>query len=400
MHSLLSACSSKQIIRDSEYTLSEAAFRSGDINQALDRFPQKEQHGFVTSIEKAWLGLWNGESENSDLLKQAKTLDERNFTSVSREAQYFFYSESEDGYIPAEHEVIIMHLLSSMYFLRSEKWTEARVEAQRATFFLQNYVKDGQSHFDDPALRLWLAGIWAALGEWSEAQVDLRKAYELSKNKNLLPLLEQTKAPEKFSVIFEGGGPEIIWHEGVLQPEFLEKSAPPLTAVHFTTLPWFLRHQERNSQIRNIVMKSNYMTQYYGLNTSVGAEKTLGFAASNTLRAAGLLIGSAIIGGGLYALASTGSSGAGEVAGYIIGAGYLAGSEIWKKGDQVARSFDESAAESKKSGLENLRIYRFVRFMPSWISVSIKPESIIPPAKGLNLKSPKSPTSVVFLQRF
>lgn len=158
----------KKIIRDWEYQDAQAAFKGAEPSRALEYFPQKEQHDFVTSIEKAWLGLWAGDNKSEDLLEQAKTLDERKFTSVSREAEYFFYSESEDGYIPAEHEIIGMHLISSMYFMETAQWSKARVEAKKAVFYLQNYFPEHQSHFDDPALRIWLAGIWAALGEWGE----------------------------------------------------------------------------------------------------------------------------------------------------------------------------------------------------------------------------------------
>ncbi|WP_413613182.1 hypothetical protein [Bdellovibrio sp. HCB-110] len=397
---ITTACSTKQIIRDSEYKYSEAAFKSGDIPQALERFPTKERHGFVTSIEKSWLALWDGEKDNKDLMRQSKTLDERKFTSVTREAKYFFYNESEDGYIPAEHEIIVMHLMNAMYFMRNEKWDEARVEARRATFFLQNYFKEDQSHFDDPALRLWLAGIWASLGEWQDAQVDLRKAYELSKNKALLPLIEMQQPPKNLNVIFDGGGPVITWQEGKLSPEFSDASTPPSTAIKFNTLPWFLRHEERNSEIRSIVMKSNYMAQYYGLNTSVGAEKSLGFAASNGLRAAGVIVGAVIIGGGIYILAQSGASGSGEAAGYIIATGLLASAELWKKGDRLARDFERSTEESKQEGLENLRTYRFVRFMPSWISLTTTDEFVGLQAKSLHFKSPSSKTTVLFLQRF
>lgn len=396
----LTGCSTRQIIRDSEYKHSTASFVSGDLDQALERFPTKEPGGFVTSIEKSWLALWNGETKHEELLKQASTLNSRQFTSVTRETKYFFYNESEDGYIPAEHEIIILHLINAMYFLRNEKWEQARVETQRATFFIQNYFKEDQSHFDDPALRLWLAGLWAALGEWQEAQVDLRKAYELSGNKALLPLIEMPRPPEQLTVFFDGTGPTVNWMEERPNPEFRDTSTPPSTAIKFPTLPWFLRHEERNSAIRSVVMKSNYMAQYYGLNTSVGAEKSVGFVASNSLRAVGIASGALVIGGGLYLLTQSGASGAGEAAGYIVATGLFIFEELWDKGNKVAQSFAESAQESKKIGLENLHTYRFVRFLPSWISLSLSEEAPGATAKTLTLHAPKAKTSVRFIQRF
>ncbi|UOF02954.1 hypothetical protein [Bdellovibrio reynosensis] len=396
----LMGCSTRQIIRDSEYRDAEAAYRSGDISQALERFPKKEKKGYITSLEKAWLGLWTGEADNKDLLRQSRTFDERKFTSILRETEYFFYSEAEDGYIPAEHEVIVMHLINATYFMRQKKWAQASVETRKATFFLQNYFREDQSHFDDPALRLWLAGIYAALGEWNEAQVDLRKVYQLTKNKEALRLSELSRAPDNITLIFDGSGPTLRWYEGNATPEFLNRTQTPKTELHFSTLPWFERHQQRNTAIRNVVMKSNYMAQYYGLKGSVGAEKSAGFVASNTIRGVGIAAGVVIIGGGLYLLAQSGASGAGEAAGYIIGTGLLAGETLWEKGDEVSKAFTESAEENKTRGLENLKTYRFVRFLPSWISFM---DSGIPETantKGFVIKSPQGKTAVQFLQRF
>lgn len=398
------ACSTSQIIRNSEYANSEASYRSGDVPQAVRRFPKKEDGGFVTSIEKSWLLFWLGESDNTNLMKQVSTLDSRRYTSISREAQYFFYNESEDGYIPAEHEIIVMHMLNAMLYMRQENWTAARVETRRATFFLQNYFRDDQSHFDDPALRIWLAGLWAALGEWNDAQVDLRKAYELTKNKSLLPLLETNTPPSQFSVVFTGGGPMVEWHEGEAIPTFTNNTTAPSYKISFETMPWYRRHILRNTEIRDVIMKSNYMAQYYGLNTSVGAEKTLGYTVANTLRASGLLLGTAIVAGAIIVAAQAAQAGAsegmGEFVGYAVGGGFALGGAMWKEGDKVSATTTTNTEKRMKEGLENLKTYRYVRFMPSWISVSDKYELQTPQQIVTTLKSPNSKTTVQFVQSF
>lgn len=395
---LSSACSTRQIIRNSEYSLSEGSWRAGDIPQALERFPKKEENGFVTSVEKSWLSFWVGEQKHDELVRQAKNLDARNFISVSREAQYFFYSESEDGYIPAEHEVIVMHLINAMYFLRNEKWSEARVEARLAAFILESSTDKDQAYFDDPALRIWLSGIWAALGEWDSSLVDLRRAYEMSKNKSLLPLLKMESPPKDVSIVFSGGGPVLAWKENAPTPDFIDHSAKPTLLVSFPTLPWFLRHEKRNSEIRSVVLKSNYMAQYYQLNAGVGAEKTLGFVASNSLRAAGLILGTAIVGGGIYLLLQGG--GGTEDLGYLFAIGLGVGGALWDQGDQVAHSFDKSTKQSKEVGLAQMRTYRFVRFMPSWISIDNTEQVGGLNTISLSFQAPRAKTKVHFLQKF
>lgn len=396
----LSACSTSQIIRDSEYKYSEAAFAFANPNKALQDFPTKEKNGFVTSIEKSWLGFWAGETDQSQLKKQSRTLDERKYISISREAEYFFMNESEEGYIPAEHEVVLMHMISSMYYMQAKQWDEARVEVKAASYFLENFFQSGQKHFDDPALRIWLAALWSALGEWNEAQVDLRRAYELTKDKNLLPLLKDTTPPKEISLAFDGSGPQVTWKFGNPLPSFSEKDPRPAFKISYSTLPWFQRHQERNTVIRDQISKSNYMSQYYGVQLNTGSQKTIGFISSTTLRASGLVLGTAIAVGGLYAIAVSGATSAsGEVFALPIIAGYSVAQYFWKGGDSIDETIKGNVKETEDKAKEDLKTYRFVRFLPSWISLT---EGVVVTATGkeIALKSPKSATTVRFVQRY
>ena len=395
----LAGCSTSQVIRDSEYKFSQAAFAFSDPEKALAEFPKKEKSGFVTSVEKSWISLWTDRADQKDLLKQANTLDDRKYTSISREAEYFFFSESDEGYIPAEHEVVVMHLVSAMYFLKNQQWSEARVEAARAAYFLQSFFSPDQKHFDDPALRLWLAGIWAALGEWNEAQVDLRKAFELGGEKNLLPFLAETKVPKDLNIIFEGAGPQVTWNFGNPIPEFSQKEERPIYKISFSTLPWFRRHQLRNSAIRDQVMASHYMSQYYGVQLGKGSEQAVGAISTGALKATGIIIGTAIVAGGIYLIASAGVSGGGEALGYIAVAGALAGRYFWEQGEQVSRSYSRSVREYEERAKEDLKTYRFVRFLPSWISFT-EDKSVVGVGKEISVQAPNSGTKVKFIQKF
>jgi len=398
---LLTACTSSQVIRDSEYKFSEAAFKSAVPEKALEEFPKKEDGGFVTSIEKSWLGLWANKNDQKDLLKQARTLDERKYTSLSRETEYFFFNESEEGYIPAEHEVIVMHLVSAMHFMRANQWEEARVETKKASYFLESFFGVNQKHFDDPALRIWLASLWTTLGEWNEAQVDLRRAYELTHDKNIKALLELKTVPKELSIIFQGSGPNVTWKFGDPLPGFNQNQDKITYKINFPTLPWYERHQERNTIIRDKIAKSNYMSQYYGVLLSTGSEKTLGFVAANTIRATGLLIGTTIVIGGVYLLAAStgGASGAGDAIGYIFGAGMMIGGSLWEEGNKIAERFDTSVKANEAKGKEDLKTYRYVRFLPSWISL-VDNSVVNASGSSFELQSPKSPTKVLFIQKF
>ncbi|MGZ3744515.1 MAG: hypothetical protein ACXWRE_13775 [Pseudobdellovibrionaceae bacterium] len=400
----LSACSTSQIIHDSEYKYSEAAFKFSDPEKALTEFPKKEEGGFVTSIEKSWLGLWADKTNQKDLLRQTRTLDARNYISLSREAEYFFFAENEDGYIPAEHEVIVMHLISSMYFLRNNQRNEARVEAKQASYFLESIFMANQKQFDDPGLRIWLASIWASLGEWNEAQVDLRKAYELSRNKALLSLIDQKKPPAELTLIFEGAGPQVDWQFGVPLPSFSQKEDPPHFKITYSTLPWFQRHEERNTLIRDKISKSRYMSQYYGIQLSKNGEETVGFVSANTVRAAAVIAGTTIAVGGLYLTAAIlssggGGTGGGELLGLpFIGAWYV-GKTLWDKGNKIDENFKSSSHKIENIGKEDLKTFRFVRFMPSWISL-VDSAVVSATGKDITFTSQNSASVVHFLQKY
>jgi hypothetical protein len=400
---LLCACTTSQIIRDSEYKYSEAAFKFSDPEKALAEFPKKEAGGFVTSIEKSWLGLWADKTNQKDLLKQSRTLDDHTYTSISREAEYFFFAENEDGYIPAEHEVIAMHLMSSMYFMRNNQWEKARVEAKQASYFLETLFKSEQKHFDDPGLRIWLASIWTALGEWNEAQVDLRRAYELSKNKDLLPLIDMKSPPLELTLVFEGSGPRVNWKFDSPLPTFTQKDEKPNFKITYSSLPWFQRHEERNTLIRDQISKSHYMSQYYGIQLSKGGEKTMGFVSANTVRATGVLLGTTIAAGGLYLVAAvlsgSGTSGGGELLTFPFIAAWYVGKSIWDQGDKIERDFNASSQKIEDAGKEDLKTFRFVRFLPSWVSLT---DSVVTSGTGkeITFKFQKSATAVHFLQKY
>ncbi|MDG0817038.1 hypothetical protein [Bdellovibrio svalbardensis] len=394
----LAACANREVIRDIDYKYSVAAMRMGEPAAALKDFPKLEKGGFITTVERSWISLWDGSKDQSGLLDQVKSLENRKYISVSREAQYFFFSETEEGYIPGEHEIICLHLISAMYFMQNQQWEEAKVEARLAGYFLQTFFKPDQPHFDDPALRVWLAGIWSALGEWPEAQVDLRKAYELSHDKNILPFLEVQRPPSDLSIGFYGVSPDLQWTEGNAFPKFDNSTAAPLLPIHFSSAPWYERHQLRNSTIRDVVMKSNYMAQYYGTKLNKGAEKTIGYTAGGSIMTAGLFVGTAIAGGGTYLLASSGASGIGDALGLVWAAGFFVGKSMWDYGKSLSSDMSRSADESEKQSFENMKTYRFVRFLPNWISFSNQKTADF--VTYLKFAAPKSKTSVQFIQRY
>jgi hypothetical protein len=392
---VLNGCASTEILRDKDYQYSVNAFRGGNPEKALEVFPKKEKGGFITSVEKTWLGFWLGKSEKAEvdaLAKQSRTFDDRKFVSLTREAQIFLTQESEEGYVPSEHEVVILHLVAAMNYMSLEKWEDAEVEARRAAFYLQNHFNENQPHFDDPALRLWLASVWAALGNWNAAQVDLRKASALSGDRRLRELAEKSE-PQQLTLTFTGVGPDLQWKNSSPLPDFKIADGAPVKPFTFATHAWYDHHRERNTVLRDTLVQSNYMAQYIGIEALDGASRGVGSAGAITLGTIGVVTGIALVGGGIYLAAVSGLSG--EALGYVllIGTGIVSGS--YEGAKSMYNDIHRSADEEERRRIEDLRTYRLVRFMPNFISLE-PTKSSAASELSKDLKAPRSKTTTTY----
>lgn len=363
------ACASNAIIRDRAYKPAVEAYQLTDLKDALDKFPSGENHGFITSVEKGWLSQWANRWDARPMQKQVDTFDQRRYISVTREAGIFLFQESEEGYVPSEHEVVILHLLSAAHYAQKNESDEAKVELRRAGYILDRF-------WDDPSLRLWLGSLWTALGDWNEAQVDFRRSAALTGDINIRLLSERTKAPPHLVLHFYGNGPRVAWKEGNYQPDFLGEAKPlqdTLAAV--PTLAWFKRHSLRNSQLRDLLVKSNFMAQYLGNKTMTYAEHGIVKTSSWTVRTVGIAVGAAIVAAGVYLAIQTKASG--DALQLFGTAGLAAGGAIWAAGEDMDRGLTREIKAHDRQNQEDLRIYRMVRFMPTWIAIDLKPAAAV-----------------------
>lgn len=367
------ACSSTRIIRDDEYHTSQKYFEDKNFSSALDAFPRKEKNGFITTLEKNWIRLWDRQANSEELRKISLDLDERKVVKVSQEASTFFLRETEEGYFPSEHEVIILHLVTAMAFLDQSDFKTARIEVKKAAEVLQQNYNEKEEMFDDPALRLWLAALWASVGEWSEAQVDFRRIYELTKNKEALRLAESTKAPAELNLVLSGTDVKLDWPRTSTQPSFiLPQRTIPHSELQFSTMAWYDWHSKRNFELRETLLKSNYMAQYTGIKTRSTSLKAAGAFAGGIIILTGVVVAAVIIGGVIYLAAST-TGGGGDAVGYVAGGGVMLGSAIAGEGKSIAGKAFKQADEDEVSDFKNLQAYRMVRFLPQRIGISSVP---------------------------
>lgn len=224
--------------------------------------------------------------------------------------------------------------------------------------------------------------------------MDLRRVWELTQDKKFLRLSEQDRPPQQLQLIFSGVAPDLIWRSSIV-PTF-EPCSEPTTAPYqyllqtnesafFCTDSWFSRHAERNTLIRDSLLKSNYMTQFIGMKAGSGAIKLSASVVSTAIKVTAVIVGTAITGAGLVILFRAGS---GDFVSGLITGGILSGVYIWSQANRLDREVDEHIKKNEKETLENLRTYRFVRFLPYKIALSWSENSAITSSRRLSFPLP------------
>ena len=358
------SCANKTLIRDSEYQPVYRTLENHNPDEALLVFPKKEDDGFITTFEKNWIKFWSEEKLSDEDVKKTQALstqiDQRKFVSISNEASIFLVGESEDGYIPSEHEIISLHLFLSMIYLDRKNIEAAHVELKRAIEYLANNPDGKETTFDDAAIRIWLAGLWEAIGDRNASDVDLRKAMELSNNKSVEKLLLQNK--RKVRILFNGLGPRTNWSDTGQSFFFdyhLGTYGYPKNEFEFSTRNWYDWHKNRNTKIRENLISSHYMANSLGYKTSRLSQRTVGLTGAGLMyTAAGV-----VVLGGIYASIQVGGQAAEGIFYLTAGAaGWLA-----LEAQNFYTKVDNKIEESKKNEAELLKIYRMIRFLPSSI---------------------------------
>lgn len=155
---------------------SEAALK------ALDEQGAPERDRVLYLLNRAMILHMAGDYRGSNLaLEQAKPQIERNaVSSVSEQAGALSVNDSVRAYAGAWYERIFVHLYAAMNYLALDQLQEARVEALQLDAALEQADKKapvpaGFAHY--------LSGmIFEATGEWDDAMIDYRKAYEAYRN--------------------------------------------------------------------------------------------------------------------------------------------------------------------------------------------------------------------------
>jgi len=370
----LPQCSSRLLTR-SDYAASTDHLKNNRIDDALRTLPKGEEGTFITIMERTYLNLLRGNPDIDELARYAKKIDNRVRYRVSREIQNFFYVETPEGYYASEHEVIWMHMLLSWGNILRRDMDRASVEAKIASTLLGQHWSD-EGRFDDPLLRIILAGLWTMQGRWEEAQVDFRVAAMLDPSLRWCrELSRMNRPPADLVIILGGAGPRPVWQprasvnpfrgfrgisfagRGMKSSLELKDAAGTRIGMHLSpdSSCWYRRHFIRDNEIHDLVQDSQY-----------GARMTMAFTKGTIGTATGIAVGTVIVagslglGGAIVALGLYGGSGEVAAGGILVG---ISGSVYGvKTGKRIARN----SLHAARRDLDVSGQYRFVRFLPEY----------------------------------
>lgn len=388
---LLTACSQTSLLTKQDYQKSQSQFLQGNTDDAALVFPRhSETDNFITSMEKSYLNLVQGKAQIKSLQQQVNVLENRVRYHVSREAKTFFYLQTPEDYYASEHEVIWLHMLLSWGYSLQGKYEHACVEARVASSLL-SLPWSPAGHFDDPTMRLFLAGLWAMCGDWPEARVDFRSAWKLDNRLGWArELADREQAPANLFLILGGPGPDAEWTpELKLNPlrsnrQISFKLRGRKSAISISdregkiitpqispdASKWYERHLERESELHEIILDS----AFGGKATAHGALAGTKIAAKTGL---GVLVGLGGTALGLVIANAGAQSGSSEVVRFgliTIAASLTYGGKI------ISEGYDSSIRDFKKE-IDPSTTYRFVRYLPEYLWVGWSDQSISYPVE-------------------
>jgi hypothetical protein len=374
---LAAGCSQNTLLTKQDYQKSQNQFVQGNADDAFLDFPRRAEVGdFITTMENAYLNLIQGKPQVKLLQQQVDALENRVRYHVSREAKTFFYLQTAEDYYASEHEIIWLHFLLSWAYSLQGKYENACVEARVASSLL-SLPWSPSGHFDDPGMRLFLAGLWTMCGDWREAQVDLRAAWFMDKRLAWArELSDREQAPANLFVVLGGPGPEAEWTPAMKfnplrssrQISFkLRGQKSELTIIDHSGFiinthlspdasKWYERQLERESELHELILDS----AFGGKASASGAIASSRIAAKTGL---GLLVG---IGGTALGavIANAGlQSGSDDLLRYGL---ITAVASITWGGKIIAEGYHSSVSEFKRDVDPSIQ-YRFVRYLPEYL---------------------------------
>lgn len=167
----------------------EQAIAQDDPQQALDVLEKIQGKGGIWNkgevlyhLNKAMILRMQRQFEASNVeFENAKRLIEQyDAVSLTEQASSFLINDATRVYLGEPFEQVLLHFYAALNYLELDKTDEARVEALQVDLRLRQLnerIKD-PIYTEDAFVRYLTGIIYEQLGEWSNAMIAYRKAYE------------------------------------------------------------------------------------------------------------------------------------------------------------------------------------------------------------------------------
>jgi len=163
----------------------EAQLAAGNPSAALQTLEKDRGNGqrdeVLYLLNRAMLLRMQGEYRQSNqALEQAKRLiDELDAISIREQAGSLAVNDTLQSYIGSDFERALLHVYAALNYLQLGEPDEARVEILQLDVLL-NLQADGEGGaYTEDAFARYLSGlVFEQLGEWSDAMIAYRRAYQ------------------------------------------------------------------------------------------------------------------------------------------------------------------------------------------------------------------------------
>ncbi len=120
------------------------------------------------------------EESNREFEKAKAILEQYAATSISEQAASFVINDASRTYLGSPVEQVMLHIYSALNYLALDDRDGARVEILQADLRLRRLMQDDPDSplSVDPFARYLSGIVYEDLGEWSDAMIAYRKAYE------------------------------------------------------------------------------------------------------------------------------------------------------------------------------------------------------------------------------
>lgn len=163
----------------------EGHLAEGQYDQALETLEgqsHRSRDRVLYLLNKAMLQRMRGDyAASNQAFEEAKTLmDQLYGASISEHALSFVINDATRSYTGEEYEQVLVHLYAALNYLEMGDLGAARVEALQVDVKLREVAERlPDSYYAEDAFARYLTGlIYEDLGEWSDALIAYRKAYE------------------------------------------------------------------------------------------------------------------------------------------------------------------------------------------------------------------------------